>query len=142
MIRVTSISACTDPYIYDEVYLIVRSVKVLLKRKDPILKAASQMPELSPSESLFYDYRDWDKAGEWNEGKFEGEYRSRFEEQIRNDRYAQARLASLAEKSSKGKMIALLCFCKNEDLCHRKIIGEMLRERGCEVVFDRDMKGT
>lgn len=41
------------------------------------------------------------------------------------------------EASKAGRKIALLCFCDDESTCHRLIIGEMLKNRNCDVVFDK-----
>lgn len=136
MVRVTSIRGCR-PADYDDVYLIVRSIASLERSKSRLLKEATHVPDLSPSKTLFYKYLDWKKAGEWGLEKFNNNYRPIFTNEIINNTVAQAWLDKIEIESKAGKRIALLCFCDDEATCHRLIIGEMLKNRGCDVVFDK-----
>ena len=116
----------------DEVYLIIRSASVLEKRRDDILNIAKVLPVLSPSQDLFYRYLNWSRSGQWNIEVFENSYRPSFTSQINNDANAMAWLDYLA-KVSDIKNVALLCFCKDVNTCHRKIVGEMIRRLGGHV---------
>lgn len=138
MIRITSIRRChiVD---YDNIYLIVRSIASLEKSKSSILTHATHVPELSPSRELFYRYLDWSKSGCWDQNKFDNEYKPTFLNELNNDPNAAAWLEKLAADDRAGKKIALLCFCPNENLCHRIIIGDILKEKGCNVVLDKDI---
>lgn len=135
MIKVTSIRRCR-PAEYDNVYLIVRSIASLERGRSGLLKKATHVPDLSPSKMLFYKYLDWKKVGEWNQKKFNNDYRPIFTNEIINNTVAQAWLDKIEIESKAGRKIALLCFCDDETTCHRLIIGEMLKNRGCDVVFN------
>lgn len=139
MIRITNIRKCHVPN-YDEIYIIARSIASLEKRENKLLNNAVHLPELSPSKSLFYKYLDWKRANEWNRETFIDKYRPAFLEEMQSNPSTKQLLNILYEKDKAGKKIALLCFCEDENLCHRSIVGDMLRERGCNVVFDRDIK--
>ena len=113
---------------FDKVYLIVRSVSSLEKRKDEILNFAEILPVLSPGQDLFHKYLGWSKSGEWNTETFEKLYRPAFLSQISADTEALSWLQYFS-KVSAVKNIALLCFCKDKDTCHRKIVGELIQAR-------------
>jgi uncharacterized protein YeaO (DUF488 family) len=138
MIRITNIDRII-PSKCDSVYLIIRSLKILQKRKHPILSQSVHVPELSPTWGLFRDMLRWKQTGEWNIGTFENNYRPQFLFDLNNNAIAGDWLTQLSADDRAGMMIALGCYCKDENLCHRKIIGEILRNRGCNVVFDKDV---
>ena len=128
-----SITDC-DTAKYDKVYLIVRSIWPLIKSNHPILKVAEQVDALSPSPDLFLRYRRWVKEGTWGIEKFNSIYAPFFLEDIENSFFAQLALKNLISGSEKE--IALLCYCKDKDTCHRKLVGKLLQERGCEVIIN------
>lgn len=139
MIRVTSIKRChVDEY--DKIYLIVRSIASLEKNKSSILQHAEQVADLSPSKNLFYQYLNWQKSGCWNQRTFDDIYKPTFLNEIENNPAAQSWLDRICAENAENKNIALLCFCPDENLCHRKIVGNILRSKGCNVIFDCDTK--
>lgn len=77
------------------------------------------------------------EQGGWGLEKFNSEYRPIFTDEIINNTVAQAWLDKIEIESKAGRKIALLCFCDDESTCHRLIIGEMLKNRNCDVVFDK-----
>ena len=111
---------------YDEVWAIVRSF-------DNCPSHWRHVQSLSPSLELFWQYRRLLKAGQWNKQSFDTIYKPQFIQQIENDPVAQDDLDYLTELDAQGKNIALVCFCGNVELCHRKLIAEMLLKRGCNV---------
>lgn len=113
------------PNEYDEIWAIVRS----FKNKPYYIR---QVPELSPSWDLFKKYLSLRDMGMWNKESFERYYRPYFVSQINADPWAQSALETLIAKHNSGKKIALVCFCTDVNLCHRRIISEMLTERGVE----------
>ncbi len=137
MIRVTSIRKChiSD---YDDVYLIVRSTASLERAKSSLLQTATHVPDLSPSKNLFYQYLNWTKDGSWGQATFDNIYRPTFIRELENNPNARLWLDKIKADDAAGKKIALLCFCADENLCHRIIVGEILRNEGCTVVFDSD----
>ena len=114
-----------DPADYDKVYAIVRSLK------NPI-KDVEQLPELSPSQSLFYAYLDLKKQGRWGTETFEQVYLPLFLREMLT-RPACDRRNELGRADKAGQNIALLCFCTEEELCHRSIVAGLLYGVGCQV---------
>lgn len=111
---------------YDECYAIVR----YLKYKTPGL---TQLDVLSPSTALFDKYKALRDAGNWNKQSFEEIYLPQFLREMRYNTEAANALNELYLKSRAGKRIALVCFCDDESLCHRSVVGGMLQGAGAQV---------
>lgn len=107
---------------YDEVWAIVRS----LKYGNPRMR---HVPELSPSWSLFKRYITIKEEGNWNEHTFQTIYVPQFLKEMRG----KVQQDLLNELFNIEKHICLVCFCGEEELCHRSIIGGMLQGAGLEV---------
>ena len=114
-----------DPSDYDKAYAIVRSLK------SPI-RDVEQLPELSPSQDLFYKYLDVKKQGLWGAETFDRIYLPQFLREM-CARPACDRLNELWRADKAGQDIALLCFCTEEELCHRSIVAGLLYGVGCQV---------
>lgn len=114
-----------NPQAYDECWGVVRSMKQ---------KSAwcTQVPELSPSKSLFFWYLDQKKAGKWNLDAFKSYYVPTFMQEMQNPE-AKAKFRELIEKHNAGKRICLFCYCTEEYLCHRSILAAMLQANGIAV---------
>ena len=108
-------------FAYDEIWVIVRSIGSV-KTGGNIY----HIPQLSPSTALFHDYLAWRNQGLWNIDTFNNLYKPRFLEEMRNP-VAQQYLKLLKEKS-KVQDIQIVCFCKDEELCHRSIIRDLVEE--------------
>lgn len=121
MVTITAISNLNYG-LYDEVWAIVRS----LKYTNPNIK---HVPELSPSWGLFKKYLNLRNKGQWNEETFRTVYVPQFLKEMRAPQ-CQKLLNKLANTK---KNICLVCFCPEEELCHRSIIGGMLQGAGVEV---------
>lgn len=121
MITVTTI-ANLNYSLYDEVWAIVRS----LKYPNPNIK---HVPELSPSWSLFGKYQALKKAGQWNDETFRSVYVPQFLKEMKGKE--QRKLLNYLTNTKKH--ICLVCFCQDECLCHRSIVGGMLQGAGIEV---------
>lgn len=111
---------------YDEVWAIVRSLKYSEPRVRNIIR---HVPELSPSWGLFKKYLRLREEGNWNEETFRTQYVPQFLREMRGKE--QQRL--LNELFMMNKHICLVCFCSEEELCHRSIIGGMLQGAGLDV---------
>lgn len=135
MIHTMSIQDYSYNNKYDSIFLVVRSLAALRRRGDPILSVAEHLPILSPDTSLFNDYLYWRSHNLWNNATFNTKYRRRFLEQLYSDETALADLVEIGSQSKSGKQIALLCYCKDVNLCHRKILGEVLLNCGLEVTI-------
>ncbi len=125
-----------DPKKFDEVWCIVRSPKQL----KPALMATitvKHVPVLSPSWNLFQMYRDLYSKGIWNKDMFYEKYVPVFLDQMKNDPKALALLNELTRRSA-DENIAIACFCDNESLCHRSIVGGILGNMGAHIECSRD----
>lgn len=124
MIEIMSIRDLV-PGNYDAAYAIVRS----MKHQAPGL---TQLDVLSPSWDLFKMYRELVDEKSWNKESFAKIYMPHFLFEMRNNPKAISWLNRLYLES-KVKKIALCCFCGDESLCHRSIIGGMLQGAGADV---------
>lgn len=104
---------------YDEVWAVVRSMK------KPIPGITKQVTELSPSWSLFGEYRSLQSVGNWNIRTFQKLYVPKFLREMHRPE-AEAALKELVEKSNAGKHIALICYCSRQELCHTSILAGIL----------------
>lgn len=107
---------------YDEVWAIVRSLKYVGAK-------IRHVPELSPSWNLFKRYRSLHDAGRWNNQTFHDIYVPQFLKEMQGKKQR----ALLNELFATKKRICLVCFCTEEELCHRSIIGGLLQGAGLDV---------
>ena len=104
---------------YDEIWIIVRSLgKVQTGRN------IFHVPQLSPSYALYHDYLSWRDNGMWNKEQFENVYKPRFLEEMKS----QTELLGVLRERSFTKNILICCFCKDESMCHRSLVKELVEE--------------
>lgn len=109
-----------------ECWIIVRSLK------SPINVSGikcQQVKELSPSWDLFTEYRRLKESEEWNLDSFNRIYRPRFMSEMKAS-IAQSYLKKLRDANGN---ILCVCFCQDENCCHRGLIKEILKYNGVEV---------
>lgn len=85
---------------------------------------------LAPSGELL----SWHKANEDREDFREGYYPLYFN-QVKYSNKAQEDLKRVTLLLDSGKDVALICFCKSSDRCHRGIIGDWFKKKGYNVVY-------
>lgn len=134
LIRVTNIRNVSKGQ-YDKTVAIVRS----LKNPSPWMEQCSA---LSPSADLFHWYLKEKEAGRWNEKAFTEEYVPRFLNEVIGNREAIDALNYFYNLQKRGEQIALLCFCPNEELCHRSIVAGLLQGVGANVETDKKQDYT
>lgn len=107
---------------YDEIWIIVRLLK-----STPYIPNTQvyHVPVLSPSPDLFNKYLVWRDNGEWNEDTFQNKYVPQFLCEMHNDEVQQA-LRTLIEHGKQNKIL-LVCYCKDEAICHRSIIMGLIQ---------------
>lgn len=105
---------------YDEVWLIVRS----LKQVPQVNTNVFHVPQLSPSPELFKSYLSWRNQGLWSKDTFEKYYKPRFLKEMEGED-AQRVLNLLINKAS-TKNILLVCFCNDESMCHRSLVYSLV----------------
>lgn len=110
---------------YDKVYAIMRSDSFC---SDWIFHNSN----LSPSWDLFNEFRRLKANNLWNKDSFNEIYVPRFLKEISSYSGVWAMQHLLQEESS-GKSIALVCTCKDEELCHRSIVAGLLQGMGYDV---------
>lgn len=111
---------------FDETWAIVRS----WKNNNHWMK---HIPELSPSWGLFSTYRKLVSENNWNEQSFKNIYLPQFLKEM-HSKEATQKLNELYQLDKQGKSIALICFCKEEQLCHRSIVAGLLQGVKANVV--------
>lgn len=127
---------------HDELWLCVRSIQPKSRGTLLCVPNIEWRPELSPSTSLFFDYRDADKGGRWNQDYYDRNYAPRFlREMTAPD--AKRSLRELILRGAEGNDIAIACFCADVELCHRKMLIGILqgatREMGLSGIVDRKL---
>lgn len=119
---------------HEEAYLIVRALKNMPKATPG--KQIYHLPILSPSRQLFSDYQKWKGEGKWGEEMFREVYVPRFLEEMKGREQKNA-LNQLFLRS-KTKDILLVCYCGQEDICHRSIVMGLLQGANaeCDMTVD------
>lgn len=106
---------------------IVRKLDNDIKRQKFI-----HVPELSPGQILFEKYRELARNNLWNEQTFKSVYLPVFLSEM-SRKESLSILHKLAEDSY-NENIALCCYCDDEKICHRSIVGGILK--GMKVNID------
>lgn len=120
---------------YDEIFLIVRSNKAVSSPHITVL------PELAPSQELFFMYLRWKNNGEWDQDTFDDKYVPWFLKDLVRNENSQVALNRIYYLSEiEHKRVCLLCYCGTESMCHRSIIAGLLQGVGAHVRFIPDSK--
>lgn len=98
---------------------------------EPLPLVYLHVPDLSPSDELLDEYKALRDAENWNSYTFSTIYLPKFIKEMTAET-AIEKLEYLV-KASREKDIALFCFCKTESLCHRSIIGGILKGMGADI---------
>ncbi len=114
-----------------EKWYIVRKLDEDIKNDD-----YKYAPQLSPSQQLFDMHRKYRDSGQWNQKTFIEKYVPVFLNEMKQSQPADD-LKKLAELS-KSKDIALCCYCDDERICHRSIVGGILKGLGAEIESSDD----
>lgn len=84
-------------------------------------------PNLSPSEGLLKEFFPLEEERKWRS------FRRRFLAEMKQ-KEAKRELDLLAALSHQTDF-SVGCYCRDEALCHRSILRELLQERGAEILF-------
>ena len=117
MISIGSFKDISDKY--DEVWLIVRSLKSVPNCNVPIY----HVPALSPSPELFQCYLSWRDSGHWNKNTFETQYKPRFLKEM--EQPEAVGMLSILKERAKDKHILLVCYCSSNEMCHRSLVYQL-----------------
>lgn len=108
------------------VWAVVRSNK-------NIPRGVQWVPELAPSWDLFSKYLTWRSNKQWNLSRFTTEYVPQFIKELKYSDKAMIAIQKLKQLTNDGRSVALVCFCPNQDLCHRAILAGILQGMGFPV---------
>lgn len=111
----------------EEIWAIVRSMKNPGKM--------IWVPDLSPTQNLFYQYLKWRDAGHWNEQTFQRLYVPQFLKEAKANPNFHKFIQQLTQSDHD---ISLICFCTDETLCHRSIVAGILQGLGANVSAQND----
>ena len=117
---------------YDDVWIIARSV-----RSCP--SGARVVNDLSPSWDLVKKYWGWRDSGQWNAQTFANKYLPQFLNELNGNSRAKNLMNDLYRMDKQGKRVALVCYCGDESLCHRSIVGGILAYNGVSVHATKDI---
>lgn len=106
--------------------------------KNP-LRGITQMVDLSPTKELFGKYLQWKSQGVWNHDTFRNLYVPEFMETTIATEAAMKALKLIRTMDTNGTGIAIGCFCENENMCHRAVVGGILEGLGCDVRYPREV---
>lgn len=128
------VSSAHDPRVWktDETWAIVRS----MRRLDP---RVTQVPPLAPTRELTQRVTLLKRVGHWDRAAFDDVYAPQFVHYIARDRCSLEALSKLmafaADPRGETFDVSLVCFCADETMCHRAIIGGILQGMGASVEF-------
>lgn len=91
-------------------------------------------PTLSPSIQLFKKYLNLRKDNDWNISTFNSIYVSDFKKQMTIDLPMRKDLNAVLALLKAGHNVAFMCYCQEDIMCHRYILGDAYRIRGIEVI--------
>ena len=91
------------------------------------------IPDLAPSPELLRKVNEFKNQNSWNEMIFQKEFVPAFLEETCSDEF-RAALNDLYVRLMKGENIALTCFCKDSEMCHRSIVVGLLQAAGVKTV--------
>lgn len=110
----------------DEVWVVTRGKMTLKSRGRQVV-----VKELAPSGDLLRKYIWLREQGMWNDETFRSDYVPKYLEEMLTEE-ARLKLNELYSVS-KDKVIYIVCFCHDESLCHRSILGGLMQGVGVEV---------
>lgn len=97
------------------------------------------VPDLAPGPQLFKRYlHEWkDRPGnEWWD-----RYKELFEQELRTDEKLNA-LRKIWNYVESGRVIALVCYCRDSRYCHRTLVGNFLEQHGVRVEEHKKAKNN
>lgn len=108
-----------------EVWVIARSLNAPKEKDIAIVDIpVYHVPVLSPSTNLLKDYLELKRKGMWNVDAFERAYKPEFMKEMESEDAREC--LHMLRKESKTKDILLVCFCKDESMCHRSLVRELI----------------
>lgn len=94
------------------------------------------VPEISPSQSLFMKYRELAHSHRWNKQTFTSIYLPCFLTEMKQATSLSI-LQELVDRSHLDN-IALCCYCDDESICHRSIVGGILKGMGADIEYPQE----
>lgn len=107
------------------IYLTTRSSK---QAEYALAQGWEYCPELGPSWDLFNRVKAFKEANRWNQIMFDDMYKQQFISDLMSNRVALLEIKKLIRKLNNGDNITLVCYCTNQEICHRSILGEIMNK--------------
>ena len=110
-----------NPDKYDQIWLVVRKLMSPIKNTKGNIY---HIDTIAPSQKLLYDTLEMKRKKTWNQETFDKIYAPRYlKEMLEIEPMLQ--LQKLAELS-KTQDVLIACYCKDENLCHRSLIKQIV----------------
>ena len=93
------------------------------------------LPEVAPSAALV----SWALSQPWTDKRW-ATFARRYHSEMRKP--AAQRLIALLAAVSSTTNFSIGCYCENASRCHRSLLGELLQERGADVLTTKSTKDT
>ena len=93
------------------------------------------LPEVAPSAELV----SWALSQPWTDKRW-ATFARRYHSEMRKP--AAQRLIALLAAVSSTTNFSIGCYCENASRCHRSLLGELLHERGADVLTTKGTKDT
>jgi uncharacterized protein YeaO (DUF488 family) len=93
------------------------------------------LPEVAPSAELV----SWALSQPWTDKRW-ATFARRYHSEMRKP--AAQRLIALLAAVSSTTSFSIGCYCENAARCHRSLLGELLEERGADVLTTKGTKDT
>ena len=93
------------------------------------------LPEVAPSAELV----SWALSQPWTDKRW-ATFARRYHSEMRKP--AAQRLIALLAAVSSTTNFSIGCYCENASRCHRSLLGELLQERGADVLTTKGTKDT
>ena len=110
-----------NPDKYDQIWLVVRKLMSPVKNTKGNIY---HIDAIAPSQKLLYDTLEMKRKKTWNQETFDKIYAPRYLKEMLGIE-PMLQLQKLAELS-KTQDILIACYCKDENLCHRSLIKQIV----------------
>ena len=124
MITTNSLRLITDTSAYDRIFTIMRCPKGSIYQN---------LFDVAPSIHLLNDARFMIVNRQFDDKYFNEEYKPTYLKEMKDEKAMKIILE--LKKLSEDHNILLLCNCIDKNHCHRSLLGNILKDMGCEVII-------
>lgn len=91
--------------------------------------------EATPSKSLLFKIKDLEKNKKWNKETFQTQYVPFYLKEIKQNPNAKNELQSILDTIRSGKNVYYACYCGDATICHRSLVGEIIKRQGIDIEY-------